>query len=282
MEINRNLRKESPLPPGLEDLVNRRERKIPVLLSCFVIGLFVCGLIFFIRFKAIKSAVSPLQDTQAVSLYTESTLYGPNKVNEEPVDLKADFMSKMEDETKAGSETLLPQSDEPFRTPHAHQRLEGGEAPSEEEQPDLHHLWRGLTFEEKGLFEKAIEEYKAYLQRKRDHLVSNKVASLLIRLNKLKEAKETLEDAMASGASCPGIYVNYGVVLAKLGDLEGAERVFRTALLIYPDHRDLLYNLGVLLEFKGDRKGAREVYERLQTLGDPEAPDALQRLNLTS
>lgn len=282
MHVNRKLFKKPPLPPGLEDFINRRKKKRSVLLSFFVTGFFVCGLLLFFRFKALKSTMSPLQETQGVSLYNEANLYGPNKVNAKPMDLKADLSSKVENENKARNEALLPQSDASFRISHVYQRLEREEAPSEEEQPDLHHIWRGRAFEEKGLFEEALEEYKAYLQKKRDHLVANKVASLLIRLNKLKEAKETLEEAIASGASYPGIYVNYGVVLAKLGDLEGAERTLRTALVLFPDHRDLLYNLAVLLELKGDRKEALEIYKKLHGLGDTEALDALRRLNLTS
>ncbi len=277
MQVNLRMSKKASLPPGIEDFVNRKGKRT-LWISLFVIVFSVGGLLIALSFKSPKTTLVTSKEIQGANLAGEVQWHKPEKVDEGRLDLKVELNSERTERDKDEGRNLTSRPNVPSLATYDFRKSEVKEAPVEEGDPYIHCLWRGQAFEERGLFEEALKEYRTYIQKRKDHLVINRVAFLLIKLNRLKEAKETLEEAMTSGPLHPGIYVNYGVVLAKLGDLEGAERTFKDALMLFPDHTDLLYNLAVLLELKGDRKGAKEVYEKLKTLGDPEANDALQRL----
>lgn len=286
------MRKKVSLPPGLEELmIGTKRKRFYGAWSLFLItGIFasmIFGLLWF-RFpiRSFKDSIKPPQQANVVDLlpdqFSHTTSLGYLQV-----------LKKTNNQTTAhGSSTSMTVvkrniqkvniPSETFSEPKG--TVEQQELFNENTTVSFYHLWQAKTFEEKGLLEEALREYQAICSQNKemDPIIVNKVAYLYISLGKFSEAKRILEEAIATAPPYPGIYVNYGVILAKLGDLQEAERVFRNALKLFPDEKDLLYNLAVLLELKGDINGAKEIYEKLHLLGDPEATNALQRLNITS
>ena len=81
----------------------------------------------------------------------------------------------------------------------------------------------------------ALTFYEASLQRCPSHLPSQQQkAAILVRLNRLNDAKELLSKLLATSPGEPSLHVAYGKCLAKLGNQDGAIKSFHRAMDLDP------------------------------------------------
>lgn len=131
-------------------------------------------------------------------------------------------------------------------------------------------LYRARDFEQKGLFSEAIAEYKQYINftGAGDGRILNKIATLYLLMGNLKEAEHYSQLAIKDGQNNIEILINYGVIKAKLGEIDKAEEIFIKVLEMKPENKTALFNLAVLKEKKSEYAEALKYYERLYRLGD--------------
>ncbi len=141
-------------------------------------------------------------------------------------------------------------------------------------------LYRAKDFEEKGLINEAINEYKEYVNYsgKAEQKILNKIATLYLLVGNLKEAEHYAELAINSSKNDKEILINYGVIKAKMGKLNEAEEIFYKVLSLDSQNKNAIYNLAILKEKKGNKKEALNLYERLYQLGDTSVISSIERL----
>ncbi len=141
-------------------------------------------------------------------------------------------------------------------------------------------LYRAKDFEEKGLINEAINEYKEYVNYsgKAEQKILNKIATLYLLVGNLKEAEHYAELAINSSKNDKEILINYGVIKAKMGKLNEAEEIFNKVLSLDSQNKNAIYNLAILKEKKGNKKEALNLYERLYQLGDTSVISSIERL----
>jgi tetratricopeptide (TPR) repeat protein len=141
-------------------------------------------------------------------------------------------------------------------------------------------LYRAQDFEQKGLLSDAVNEYKEYINYtgKADGKILNKIATLYLLMGNIKDANHYAELAFQQNKNSKEISINYGVIKAKMGELDKAEELFMKVLSIEPENKKALFNLALLKEKKGDYKEAFKLYEKLYQLGDTSVAISLERL----
>ena len=82
--------------------------------------------------------------------------------------------------------------------------------------------------------------------------------------------------ALRADSSYFSAWNNLGTVYGSLGRYDEAERCFREALRLRPDHANAWYNIGLLRVVRRDRAGVLEAARRLAPL-DRDQADALIR-----
>lgn len=142
------------------------------------------------------------------------------------------------------------------------------------------YLYRAQDYEQKGMLKDAINEYKEYINYsgKAEAKILNKIATLYLLAGNFKEADNYIEIAIQGNKNNKEMLINYGVIKAKMGELNKAEETFNKVLSLEPENRNALFNLALIKEQKGEYKEALRLYEKLYQLGDLSAASSLERL----
>ena len=117
----------------------------------------------------------------------------------------------------------------------------------------MDHLERGMLLEQVGRVEDAIGETEKALELN-PSLVKAHVNLLILygRVGNASKAEEHYKAIVAVAPNeFPEAYYNYGVLLLKQQNLDGAEKAFRKALVLGPSNEAALSNLGYVLEQEG-------------------------------
>lgn len=141
-------------------------------------------------------------------------------------------------------------------------------------------LLRAYFYEKEGKIKDALAEYKDYFRTtgSKDPKILNKIVALSIIDNDISSALYFAELALKEAPNDLQILLNYGVIKAKLGELDEAEKVFNRILKAEPSNKKALYNLAFLKEKKGEKEEAERLYTVLRNLGDKQAEEALLRI----
>jgi len=144
-------------------------------------------------------------------------------------------------------------------------------------EKDLY-LYMAGNYESRKDYPNALASYKKVLSiEPMNYRVMNNIASILLQLNSIEEAKNYLQNAFnIKNDYVPGL-INMGIALARLGETEKAEGFLLRAHTLEPDNRRTIFNIAILYEKKGNYEKAREYYLRLQRLGDTEGSLGLER-----
>ena len=271
-----NPQKERSLPPGLVEVVKRRRRAIVIVPPVVLLGL---GIFVLLWFKGTHLRVpSPPREQSvesAVATGTEEGL-GPSDIQASEANPSVSDLSQV-----PPVERDVPREAPRKAEPEGEERPEPDKKEADRHEPfpqGLEHLWRARSYEQRGEYDKAIEEYMAFLEFREDPRVLNRVAVLYLRLNDFEEAERFLQRALSLSPDNPGFLINYAVALAKKGNAARAEQVLMKVLERDPDNPDALFNLALLMEREGNLEGARELYKKLSLLGDPSGKEGLRRL----
>ena len=129
----------------------------------------------------------------------------------------------------------------------------------------MHHLERGMLLEQVGRVEDAIAETEKALELNPSLMKAH--VNLLILYGRVGNAAKAEEHFKAVIASAPNefpeAYYNYGVLLLKQQDLDGAEKAFRNDLALAPSNEPALSNLGYVLEREGKLPEAAQQFAKL-------------------
>ena len=117
----------------------------------------------------------------------------------------------------------------------------------------MDHLERGMLLEQVGRVEDAIAETEKALELNPSIVKAH--VNLLILYGRTGNASKAEEHYKAIVAVAPNefpeAYYNYGVLLLKQQNLDGAEKAFRKALALGPSNEAAMSNLGYVLEQEG-------------------------------
>lgn len=127
------------------------------------------------------------------------------------------------------------------------------------------HLERGVQLEQVGRVEDAIAETERALEL--DPSMVRAHLNLLIlygRVGNISKADEHYKAVIAVAPDqFPEAYYNYGVLLLKRQNLDGAEQAFRKALALEPSNEAVLGDLGYVLEHEGKLSDAALQFGKL-------------------
>ena len=126
----------------------------------------------------------------------------------------------------------------------------------------------GVAYRETGLKEAAATAFHRAIRLLPLQLdFRNELASVLIDLGKFGEAREQLEFVLRENPEHLSAWVNLGFLsLSALHDLKAAERCYRTALALEPDHVQALINLAGTQVLSGDVHAAKRLLQRALVL----------------
>ncbi|MFZ7107510.1 MAG: tetratricopeptide repeat protein, partial [Bacteroidota bacterium] len=126
----------------------------------------------------------------------------------------------------------------------------------------------GVAYRETGLKEAAATAFRRAIRLLPLQLdFRNELASVLIDLGKFGEAREQLEFVLRENPEHLSAWVNLGFLsLSALHDLKAAERCYRTALALEPDHVQALINLAGTQVLSGDVHAAKRLLQRALVL----------------
>ena len=128
---------------------------------------------------------------------------------------------------------------------------------------------RGVSCEEHGLLEQAVEAYRqALLAGGRKAEVCFNMGNTLYALGRKQEAVRELEQATCAEPDYVEAWNNLGNVLCDLGRADEARAAYGRALAIAPDYADAHYNTAELLFTGGDLDGSRRHFQAYLSL-DP-------------
>jgi tetratricopeptide (TPR) repeat protein len=125
----------------------------------------------------------------------------------------------------------------------------------------------GLDFAAEGNYAAAIGRFEEAV--KLDPGLVDASYNLAIAYEKLgyhEKASAILGDLVTVAPENAAYRYALGASRYGAGDLEGAERAFRSALHVEPDHRKSLYSLAVVLEKRGSTGEAKERFRRYLAL----------------
>ena len=129
----------------------------------------------------------------------------------------------------------------------------------------MHHLERGMLLEQVGRIDDAIAETERALELSPSLMKAH--VNLLILYGRVGNAAKAEEHFNAVTAAAPNefpeAYYNYGVLLLKQQNLDGAEKAFRKDLALAPSNEPALSNLGYVLERQGKLPEAAQQFEKL-------------------
>jgi protein O-mannosyl-transferase len=136
---------------------------------------------------------------------------------------------------------------------------------------------RGLTYDDMGQFDKAIEDFdKAIMLDPSDHKAYTNRGMLYGKMGRFDKAIEDFEKAIALAPSHPAAYNNLGIAYAKTGLIDKAIEQFSKAILVDQGQAMAYYNRGLLFSRTGNEAGAASDYQKACALGNIDACNALQ------
>lgn len=138
----------------------------------------------------------------------------------------------------------------------------GADAPVE------YYLYSGYESEKNGNPAQALFYYKkAAAAHPADCKLLNKIGALLITLELYEEAAPYLQDALGEKQDYSPALINLGVLAARTGRPEDAQRHLADAIGLDSTNRDALYTMMQLCRMQGDYTRAGSYRAKLQSLG---------------
>ena len=132
------------------------------------------------------------------------------------------------------------------------------------------HTLLGNALFEKSSWDEARKEYQASLELDgKARAALQGLATLELRQNHPQEARALYEKMIAAEPRDGEAHTALGKILFATGDLDGAERHLRDALVYAQNDRSALYTLGLVLATKKEPEQANAIFDRLEQL----APD---------
>ncbi len=264
------------VPPGLLKIVsskNKKTSKILILVSIFFILIGV-GAGYFFTNLAEKN--KELKDSQIQTFQIYQISEKPVQSSQDPkLSLKTEEKRSKQEKSEIEKNTIKNKTvSKPSESPKDNELSEAFQFPYFET-----HIYYAQDYERKGEYEKAIEEYKRYIQYKKDPDIVNKLAILYMKMQNFSQAIFYIEQALNFKPKEPKYLINYGVILAKMNKYDKALEIFQKVLDIEPQNHIALYNIAIIKEKQGDLNAAKEIYKKLASTGDPDAELALKRLS---
>ncbi len=117
--------------------------------------------------------------------------------------------------------------------------------------------------ERRGEYISAFNEYKKIVKiDKKNHKILNRMAFLLIKAGRNKEAAKYAEESVKIREDYVQGRTNLAIALSGMQMNDRAEEMFQKAIKIAPDNKDVLYNLAVFYNKNNRPAEAKEMYER--------------------
>jgi tetratricopeptide (TPR) repeat protein len=131
---------------------------------------------------------------------------------------------------------------------------------------NAHTLYANALFE-RGSLDEARREYQAALSvDPRARAALQGLSTVALREQKPAESRALLERMLANEPRDVEAHAALGKLLYAEGDLDGAERHLREALVYAQNDRSALYTLGLVLAKKRDQEQANAIFDRLDSL----------------
>ncbi|MEW6076604.1 MAG: tetratricopeptide repeat protein [Thermodesulfobacteriota bacterium] len=136
----------------------------------------------------------------------------------------------------------------------------------------------GVALKKAGRYEEAIGHFQDALRLNPDYINAHlNLAVVLYRTGRSEDAVRHYQAGLAREPDRPGpdyaaAYNNLGAVLMEQGDAEKAMALFRKALTINPEDRDVCYNLGVALMSRGNFQEASALFARVLKMDPGHGP----------
>lgn len=125
----------------------------------------------------------------------------------------------------------------------------------------------GMAYSDMGLLAKAIETLKECVEYRGEPNDYTALGVAYFRNKQLTEARSALETALEEDPQNFHALRNFGVILAREGDLDAAISKFQDALNIDPSATAVMYALGHAFEQKGNLSIADSWYKRVLEQG---------------
>jgi tetratricopeptide (TPR) repeat protein len=139
------------------------------------------------------------------------------------------------------------------------------------------HYELGISYQNMGEWELALEEYKTSLKYRPDFAPSrNNLAIIYTRLDKTDPAIQEYKRAILSDPSYEKSYYNLGLVYHKKGQLDSAIELYLKAISLNERYEEARINLGIVYSQKGLVEKAKEEWRRVLELN----PDNKKAVNL--
>jgi tetratricopeptide (TPR) repeat protein len=159
------------------------------------------------------------------------------------------------------------------------------EVPEEEKPPVIgsketyHFLYKASRSEKRNDNLEAISIYKKVLKvEPKNHIVINKIASILMKMGMWKEAMDQLRFGYKLKQDYIPTLINIGIVYANTGNYSRAEKYLIKALASDPINLDTIFSTALLYEKQLRYDKAAEFYTRLNKLGDARGESGLERI----
>lgn len=286
--MNLTNKKVEDVPPGLIEISEKgrlsKKRIFFLFLSAFLISAGILSVYFFENLRQRVEKEKPVAfEVKAPSTpeKPELSLSQPQPIETPKEEPKKEVSEKPKVTVKKPSQKakIVPRKVE-TQEPMKQKEPKSTEDSRAEKDQGQDFLLRAHFFEKEGKMKEAIAEYKQYVRitGSQDPRILNKIAALCILDQDLNSALYFAELALRVSPKDPQILLNYGVIKAKLGEYDEAERIFRRILEIDPSNKKALYNLAFLKEKSGNKDEAERLYLLLKNLGDKEAEDAITRI----
>lgn len=281
------------IPPGLLRIVkgNKHSKKFFLLIgiSLFLIISGFSATYFYEKYFPVKAKNEPKPTQKFTQNIPQSQAQTQRLEDEKKTNLKNSKTLQIKHAKAAVENTNPSEENQKKESLKVANRNSNDNKPSEialnsfETFKGADFLYRAQDYEEKGLINEAINEYKEYVNYsgKAEPKILNKIATLYLLSGNLKEADHYAELAINSNKNDKEILmilINYGVIKAKMGELNKAEEIFNNVLSLDSQNKTAIYNLAIVKEKKGKNKEALNLYERLYQLGDLSVISSIERL----
>jgi Tfp pilus assembly protein PilF len=139
--------------------------------------------------------------------------------------------------------------------------------------PPVNDLELALYYHRTGDYEKALQRYRALLERNElNAQAHNNLGLLYQQRNLLQESARELQRAVVLEPRNAGTRNNYGVTLLMLGQVDRAAAEFQTAVWLEPQNLDALINLSLVQRRTGQLDTAKETLLHVLNVAPQNAP----------
>lgn len=141
------------------------------------------------------------------------------------------------------------------------------------------YLHTARTYEEQGLFQKALTDYeKALSIDPGNHVVMSNMAGAFLRLGNHRQAVRYAGQALLKKANYVPALVNLGIAYSQTGQEDIGRKHLEHALSLEPNNRLALLNTGLLLEKRSAFADAGKCYAKLSAAGESQGYLGLARI----